>query len=88
MLIWDLAIRNDVITKIIYGILVRETNLYALQNNGKRQTSAKDHKKGFDKTYLKMYFLLNLSHCVISEGHLCQVSACFTISLTKYGQVM
>ena len=30
------------------------------------------HSKGFDKSYPKMGFLLNLSHCVKSYGHLCQ----------------
>ena len=31
--------------------------------------------KGFDKSYPKMYYLLNLSHCVKSYGHLCQQSS-------------
>ena len=29
--------------------------------------------KGFDESYLKMLFLLNLSHCVKRYGHLCQI---------------
>ena len=29
--------------------------------------------KGFDESYSKMYFLLNLSHFVKSYGHLCQI---------------
>ena len=29
--------------------------------------------KEFDESYPKMYFLLNLSHCVKSYGHLCQM---------------
>ena len=36
--------------------------------------------KGFDKSYAKMYFLLNLSHFVKSYGHLCYVLACFTMT--------
>ena len=32
------------------------------------------HPKGIDESYLKMYFLLNLSHYVKSYGHLCQIS--------------
>ena len=30
------------------------------------------HWKGFDESYSKMYFLLNLGYCVESYGHLCQ----------------
>ena len=37
------------------------------------------HLKGFDKSYPKMYFLLNMSHRVKSYGHLCQILACFTM---------
>ena len=29
--------------------------------------------KGFDESYSKMYLLLNLSNCVKSYGHLCQI---------------
>ena len=29
--------------------------------------------KGFDESYSKMYFLLNLSHCVKRYGYLCQI---------------
>ena len=32
---------------------------------------------GIDESYLKMYFLLNLSHYVKSYGHLCQFLAFF-----------
>ena len=31
------------------------------------------HSKGIDKIYPKMCFLLNLSHCVNSYGHFCQI---------------
>ena len=31
------------------------------------------HWKGIDESYLKMYFLLNLSHYVKRYGHLCQI---------------
>ena len=50
-----------------------------MENNGKIPTSAEPNKicnrsKGFDESYLKMSFLLlNLSHCVQSYGHLCQI---------------
>ena len=37
------------------------------------------HSKGIDESYPKMYFLLNLSHCVKSYGHLCQFLAFFTM---------
>ena len=33
------------------------------------------HSKGIDESYPKMYFLLNLSHCVKRYGHLCQILA-------------
>ena len=33
--------------------------------------------KGIDKTYPKMYFVLNLSHCVKSYGHFFQTLALF-----------
>ena len=32
-----------------------------------------------DKSYPKMYFLLNLSHCVKICEHLCQIFACLTM---------
>ena len=35
--------------------------------------------KGIDKSYTKMCFLLNLSHCVKSYWHFCQILALFTI---------
>ena len=35
------------------------------------------HSKGIDKSYLKMYFLFNLSHYVKSYGHFCQILAFF-----------
>ena len=35
--------------------------------------------EGIDGSYLKMYFLLNLSHYVKSYGHLCQILAFFTM---------
>ena len=37
------------------------------------------HSKGIDWNYPKMYFLLNLSHYIKSYGHLCQISAFFTM---------
>ena len=43
--------------------------------------------KRFYKSYPKMYLLLDLSHCVKSYGHLCQILAFLPLSLTKYGQV-
>ena len=33
------------------------------------------HSKGIDESYLKMYFLLNLSHYVKSYGHFCIILA-------------
>ena len=33
--------------------------------------------KGIDRSYPKMYFLLNFSHCVKSHGHFCQILALF-----------
>ena len=45
------------------------------------------HSKGFDKSYPKIHFLLNLSHFVKSYGHLCQILACLPCRLTKYGHV-
>ena len=36
--------------------------------------------KAFDKSYPKMYFLLNLSNCVKIYRHLCQILACFTMT--------
>ena len=35
------------------------------------------HSKGIDKSYPKLYFLLNLSHCVKSYGHFCQILVLF-----------
>ena len=37
------------------------------------------HSKGIDESYPKMFFLLNLSHCVKRYGHLCQILAFFMI---------
>ena len=59
---------NDIITK----------------NNGKivdlRETKQIIYNsKGIDKTYPKLYFLLNLSHYVKSYRHLCQILAFFTM---------
>ena len=34
------------------------------------------HSKSIDKSYPKMYFLLNLSHCLKSYGHFCQFFCC------------
>ena len=36
------------------------------------------NSKGFDKSYKKIYFLLNLSHCAKSYGHFSQIWALFT----------
>ena len=38
--------------------------------------SGPQQNQGFYKSYLKMYFLLNLSHCVKSYRHLFQISTC------------
>ena len=38
-----------------------------------------NHSKGIDKSYPKMYILLNLSHYVKSYEHLCQILAFFTM---------
>ena len=35
--------------------------------------SGPQQNQGFYKSYPKMYFLLNLSYCVKSYGHLCQI---------------
>ena len=35
------------------------------------------HSKGIDKNYPKMYFLLNLSHCIKRNGYFCQIFALF-----------
>ena len=35
------------------------------------------HSKGIGKSYPKMYLLLNLSHCVKSYGHFCQILVLF-----------
>ena len=40
--------------------------------------------KGFDKSYPRMYYLLNLSHCVKRYGHLCHL--CKQNSLDKTTQ--
>ena len=45
------------------------------------------HSKGIDESCSKMCFLLNLSHCVKSYGHFCQILALFRCLLTKYGHV-
>ena len=37
------------------------------------QNQTKYHSKNIDKSYPKMYFLLNVSHCVKSYGHFCQI---------------
>ena len=39
-----------------------------------------NHLKGIDKSYPKIYFLLNLSHCIKSYGYLFQILALFTMS--------
>ena len=36
------------------------------------------HSKCIDESYTKMCFLLNLSHCVKSYGHFCQILALLT----------
>ena len=36
--------------------------------------------EGFDKSYPKIYFLLNLSHCLKSRGHICRILVCFTMT--------
>ena len=45
------------------------------------------HSKGIDKSYPKMYFLLNLIHYVSSYGHLYQILAFLRCPLSKYGHV-
>ena len=35
------------------------------------------HSKSIDKSYPKMYFLSNLSHCLKSNGHFCQILLLF-----------
>ena len=37
------------------------------------------HSKAIDKRCPKIYFLLNLSHCVKRYGHFCQILALFTM---------
>ena len=37
------------------------------------------HSKGIDESYPKMYFLLNLSHYVKSDGHFSQILAFFAM---------
>ena len=37
--------------------------------------------KGIDKSYPKIYFLLNLSHSVKSYGHFCHILALFKMSI-------
>ena len=50
------------------------------QNSDLRETKQIiHHSKGIDESYPKMYFLLNLSHCVKSYGHFCQILASFTM---------
>ena len=51
------------------------------------QTSYIYHSKGIDKNYSKMYCLLNLSLCVKSYGHFCQILAFLQCPRTKYGHV-
>ena len=60
--------------------MVRNYHHYVViaKNSGKIQTSVKPsmcHLKGFDKSCPKMYFLMNLGHCVKSHGNLCQILA-------------
>ena len=44
------------------------------ENADLRETKQNIHRsKGFDESCQKMQLLLNLSHCVKSYGHLCQV---------------
>ena len=47
---------------------------------GPPQNQRNYHSKGFDKSYPKMNFLLNLSYCVKRYGHFCQILALFTMS--------
>ena len=39
----------------------------------RNQTKYIYRPKGFEERYSKMYFLLNLSHCVKSYEHFCQI---------------
>ena len=57
------TIRNDVITKTRQNSDIHETKQIIYQ------------LKDIDKSYPKMYFLLNLSHYVKSYGHFCQILA-------------
>ena len=48
------------------------------QNSDIRETKQIiHHLKRIDESYLKMYFLLNLSYYVKSFGHFCQILAIF-----------
>ena len=53
------------------------TNDVIFKNNGKIRTSAKPNKLYIVRKVL--IFLLNLSHCVKSYGHFCQILAFFTM---------
>ena len=59
-------IRNDVITKHYSKFLT-----------SKKQRQIIKPSKGFNKSYPKMFVLMNLSHYVKSNEHLCQILACF-----------
>ena len=67
------TITNDIImtplpkTMAKFGPLQNQTNCIPFQI------------KGIDKTYPKMCFLLNLSHCVKCYGHFCQILALSTM---------
>ena len=69
------TIANDVIKKQLQNLDLRETKQIIY------------HLKGIDESYPKMYFLLNLSHCVNSYGHFCQILSFLQCILTKYGYV-
>ena len=45
------------------------------------------HSEGIHKNYPKLYFLLNLSHCLKRCGHFCQILFFLQCPLTKYGHV-
>ena len=71
MLIWKPSNKkfrhNDVIEKTIlkFGLPRNQTNDISFES--------------FDKNCPKMYFLLNINHCVKSYVHLCQILALFTM---------
>ena len=61
--------RNDVIM----------TSLPKTMENLRETKQIIYHSKGTDESHPKMYFLLNLGHCVKSYEHLCQILAFFTM---------